>query len=214
MSKTEHQPNSGTGLNSYSMPIYGAPLSYARAFAKLFEDAAEMPAQSPVVTTAVDPERFKASAVGGQSRLHIATVQGDNCYLLALSLQLGHSQFVWLADPVDPEFWSVIDEAKKAGRLGFAFLSPAEPWFQACGVPQSRSTFEQYRNQIGRGSDAFVRSALSMMKSGNAVHAVISVLPDVEIAYRRTCLLLTGGVTSAIASIPGAIVDRTAPLTV
>ncbi|SDJ36593.1 hypothetical protein SAMN04487926_14537 [Paraburkholderia steynii] len=195
------------------VPIYGATLGRASTFAELFEDAAQMNAASPVFTTAVDPKKFNATAVGNQgSNLRIATVEGFACYVLAFCLQIGHAQFIWLADPTDPEFRLAIDKAKSSGQLGFAFLSPREPWFLATGVPPDGLAFERLRTEEGQGSEAFAYSAMLMMHAGEIEERFADMLPGVELNYRRTCVLLTSEVTKAMMSIPGAVIERAAPV--
>ncbi|WCM24164.1 hypothetical protein NDK50_25365 [Paraburkholderia bryophila] len=125
--------NAGLERNTDYVPVYGATLDRATKFAELFEDAAAMNARAPVVITAVDPERFKAATVGNyKSSFRIATVEKMGCFVLALCAQVGHAQFIWLADPADPEFWKTIDQAKTTGELGLAFLSPDEAWLLIC----------------------------------------------------------------------------------
>ncbi|ALL67863.1 hypothetical protein K788_0001020 [Paraburkholderia caribensis MBA4] len=204
--------NSTPDVTDY-VPIYGASVSCASKFAEAFEDAAQMNAASPVFTTAVDPERFKATAVGDHgSKLRIATVEGLACHVLAFCLQIGRAQFIWLTDPTDPELWMAIDAAKSSGQLGFAFLSPQEPWFLATGVPPDGLAFERLRAEEGQGSEAFAYSAMLMMHAGEIEERFADMLPGVELNYRRTCVLLTGEVTKAMMSIPGAVIERAAPL--
>ena len=205
--------NTGLERNTDYVPVYGATLDRATKFSELFEDAAAMNSRAPVFCTAVDPERFKAATVGNyESSFRIATVEKMGCSVLALCAQVGHAQFIWLANPTDPEFWTTIDQAKITGRLGLAFLSPDESWFQTMGIPSGRAPFEKLRGQKARGQTPFSYVAMMMMHADVLKDHFPSTLPGIEVTYRRTCVLLTSAVTTAIGSIPGAVIERTAPL--
>ncbi|WP_087750443.1 hypothetical protein [Paraburkholderia caledonica] len=199
--------------NTAYVPVYGAALDRATKFVELFEDAAALNARTPVFSTAVDPERFRIATVGtSASGFRIATVEKMGCSVLALCAQVGRAQFVWLADPADPEFWATIDEAKTTGELGLAFLSPDEAWFQTMGIPSDRAAFEKLRGRKANGQTPFSYVAMMMMHANGLKDHFAGVLPNVEITYRRTCLLLTSAVTAAIESTPGAVIERAAPL--
>ncbi|WP_109479688.1 hypothetical protein [Paraburkholderia sp. C35] len=198
--------------NSDYVPVYGALIDRAGKFSELFEDAATMRPGTPVFATAVDPDSFKAAAIGDYDyRFRIATVENLGCHLLVFCIQVGGAQFIWLADPADPEFWKMIDQAKAEQGLGFAFLSADGAWFQKMSVPRDKAPYERLRGKKASGIMPFAYVAMMLMHDDELEKHFEGMLPGVEVSYRRICVLLTSEVTKAVESIPGAVIERAAP---
>ena len=198
-------PSFGAEIRSEYMPLPWAMIRRAGDFAGSIRDAREMRTRAPVMTAAVDRQKFEAHTSSALESFRVGAIEGPSCTMMTFRFQRGEAQFVWLGDAADPDLWKAMDNMTRSRQLAFVFRIPGNLWFFPWSVSSSLGQFEIFRREIGRNSVNFLAAAGGAIADGSIANHFSSVFPDVEVKYRCMNILMTPHLKRVLDSIPGSV---------
>jgi hypothetical protein len=196
-------PSFGEEIGSDHMPLPCAMLRRAADFAGSVRDAREMRTRSPVLTAAVDRQKFETHASSALESFRLGVIEASQCTMMTFRFQKGEAQFVWLADAADPDLWRAMDNMTRSRQLAFVFQEQANLWFLPWNVPSSLGQFGIYRREIGRNSVNFLAAAGGAIANASLATHLSSAFPGVDVKYRCVNILMTPHLKRVLDSIPG-----------
>ena len=196
-------PSFEEGIRSEYMPLPCAMLRRAADFAGSVRDAREMRTRSPVLTVAVDRQKFETHASSALESFRLGVIEASQCTMMTFRFQKGEAQFVWLADAADPDLWKAMDNMTRSRQLAFVFQEQANLWFLPWNVPSSLGQFGIYRREIGRNSVNFLAAAGGAMADANLATHLSTAFSGVAVKYRCVNVLMTPHLKRVLDSIPG-----------
>ena len=118
--------------------------------------------------------------------------------MFVIRIQLNDTQFVWLADPTDPEVWRALDGFRKTKQAGFEFRSPEQVCFTPYETQDTSAILERFRSEIGRKDRMFIEAATALIAYGDPAVTFESMRPNVKVNHHRVCILGTERVKAAL----------------
>lgn len=195
---------SSSSIEHAALPL-GA-LDRASSYAPFSGDAAKMRAATPVFVTSI--EAGQVDKLKGLALFRMGAVEINDCVVMTARVQKGSAQFVWLADATDPDFWAALDNLRRSGQVGFAFVSGDDTYFMPYKIEQPGTAIDRYRRQVGRKGVNFIEAAGSMFKDGTAEQMASSIIPGLPVEYSKVNILSTRRVRAAAEALGGMVVPN------
>ncbi|WP_341318702.1 hypothetical protein WN982_27245 [Paraburkholderia sp. IMGN_8] len=149
-----------------------------------------------------------ANKLKGLALFRLGSMEIDGCVVLTARVQKGSAQFVWLADATDPDVWSGLDNMRKTGQAGFAFINDEDTWFMQYKIEHPGTAIDRHRRQLGRKDADFLRVAGSLIAHGTIQEMVSSIIPGLTVEHSQINILGTRRVRAAAEALGGMLVRK------
>jgi hypothetical protein len=98
---------------------------------------------------------------------------------------------VWLAGATDSDFCATVDNMRKAGKAGFAFVCGEDTYFVPYKVEQSGTAIDRHRRQLGRKDANFVGAAGSLIVDGTIDELASNIISSLTVEHSQINILAT-----------------------
>ena len=196
--------HSNSPIEHAALPL-GA-LDRASSYASFSDDAAKMRSATPVFVASI--EAGQVDKLKGLALFRMGAIEINDCVVMTARLQKGSAQFIWLADATDPDFWAALDNLRRSGRVGFAFVNGGDTYFMPYKIEQPGTAIDRYRRQLGRKGVNFIAVASSMFKDRTVEQMTSSMIPGLPVECFRVNILSTRRVRAAAEALGGMVVPN------